>query len=105
MKVALFAWGVLTGWVLGYDSWALRTGRTTMTQWFHQAKRDRRLGWLLYGVWLGLTWHLLAGDRRVLPEHHHNRYVRYHPLWVAHELLRAGQVVVAAVEAVDNPGD
>ena len=94
------------GVVVAYDSWALKTGNETLTGGFARIAEKRvgriPVGITLVGSWLGLTWHLVHGRWRLLPEPWHLRYKRMHPLWRLHDHVQS-QRIVSIVTPIGAP--
>jgi hypothetical protein len=90
-------WGLLAAWVVGYDTWALTKGMQTLSAAFWEAKNRRRLRAVVAFGWLGLTWHLLAGDRQFVNDRYRRWYRQFHPFWVAHDrfVIYADRVTIS----------
>lgn len=89
-RAALLGWVGIVVTVAVTDDHALRHDLETMSSWF------RRHRWVVGPVWAALTWHLVAGDVRILSDVRHGWYVRYHPLWRLVQ-VRGGLVRMADV--------
>ena len=86
-KIAFCGWAAIFAFVVGYDSWALLTKNETLSGAFWRTKRKRTGRVLLGSAWLGLTWHLLFGDKQVLPQEIHLVYAKLHPLYRGRDFL------------------
>lgn len=64
-RPAVVGWTVVAATVAGYDAWALSNDRETLSGAFWRARRHHHGRFLAIGIWIGLTWHLMAGDKRL----------------------------------------
>lgn len=94
---AMWGWAAIGGIVVAYDVWALRTNHETMSRFFWRHRDDPVSRYVGVGAWMGLTWHLLLGDKVLLPPSVHNHYLRLHPLWAANEAIRRRAIAVMAI--------
>lgn len=86
-ETAFIGWLGIAFLVIGYDAWALITKKQTLSSAFWHTQRTSA-GRLLVGLgWGSLTWHLVMGDRQILPDKWNARYKRIHPLWRGRDLL------------------
>lgn len=69
MKVRRSGWGLILAVVAGYDLWALKARRPTLSAEFLEAVRHPRRRWFVIAAWGYLTVHLFG----ILPR-------RYDPL-------------------------
>lgn len=95
--------------VVGYDVWALINNRETLSGAFWRAREHPHARYVTVGIWAGLTWHLLLGDKRLGSPRVSAAYRRSHPLWALNERLKArsGQIYgdrVAVVISADQMG-
>lgn len=94
LSPAAAGWMVCLAVPAAYDAWALATGNETMSRFFWRHRDDRITRFFGVGAWMGLTWHLLLGDKRFLPEPVHNHYLRIHPLWALNGAVKKRAVGV-----------
>lgn len=80
-------WATIGGVVVAYDVWALRKEQETLSACWRRLQLTPAGKVALPVVWLGLTWHLLAGGRPVLPDRHRQWYQRFHPVYRICELF------------------
>lgn len=93
----VFGWAVVTATVVIYDVWAISTDNETLSSAFWRAKQHRLGKVVVGGVWLGLTWHMLVGDHRILPERYHSAYTSLHPLHLGWRKLKERVPILDAV--------
>jgi len=94
----VLGWATVFGTVVAYDLWALSTDKETLSSFFRRSSRNKLGRILVHGSWLGLTWHLMFGEKKFLPPHVRDVYVKYHPAWIIVNNLRTRIVIT------DNPG-
>lgn len=58
----LFGWAVTLGSVVVYDTWAIKSGRPTMSRTLGHYLAHPVLGPVLAGAWSGLSYHLLVEE-------------------------------------------
>lgn len=97
LSPALIGWAGIAALVIGYDTWALLTGKETLSSCYDRLSRTRRGRLLVNGGWTALTWHLWRLRAPLLPEPYHARYRQIHPLWRLHDraVTRANIRIVA----------
>ena len=78
-ETALAGWAAIVGVVVAYDVWAIVSERQTLSSAFWQTQ-DSKYGPVVAALWGGLSWHLIMGNRQVLPDRFHDLYLRVHPL-------------------------
>ena len=78
-ETALAGWLAIVGVVVAYDAWAILTERQTLSSAFWRTQ-ESRYGVAVAALWGGLSWHLIMGNRQVLPDRFHDLYLRVHPL-------------------------
>lgn len=88
-RSAVLGWTAVVATVVGYDVWALVSNRETLSGAFWRARHHPHARYVAVGIWCGVTWHLLLGDKRVASERMSAAYRRSHPLWVLNERLKA----------------
>jgi hypothetical protein len=86
-ETAFAGWAAIATWVIAYDAWAIITKKQTLSAafWHTQERNVGKLAVLL--GWGGLTWHLVMGNKQVLPDKWHEMYLNTHPLWRGRSLL------------------
>jgi hypothetical protein len=87
--------------VVGYDDWALKHGKITLSKYFAEhpseaATIQRRKNWNRINnvLWICLSWHLMHGNRYLLPTRLQPTYRKYHPLWRLHDTVALKPIVV-----------
>jgi hypothetical protein len=75
--------------VVGFDAWALRNGKETLSAYYYRV--TPRL--VVDAFWVGLSWHLVSRGTHILPDRYHAVYKKVHPLWRLHDVA-AGQHVI-----------
>lgn len=79
----LIGWLGIAAIVTIYDGWALRHDRETLSRYYGRVGPRP----VVNALWLGLTWHLIHGDRQLLPANLHAKYRKAHPLWRLHDVV------------------
>lgn len=74
-------WVVIGGVVLIVDAYALKNNKTTISRYAWGMQDHKLARWVFWAGWSGLTWHLVVGDRQILPEKHSTLYRRVHPMY------------------------
>jgi hypothetical protein len=87
LTVAFAGWAAIFAVVVGYDVWALRTERHTLSAAFWHTKKHPVGRSMLAVMWGGLTWHLMFGDRQVAPDRIHVVYEMVHPFYIGRNWL------------------
>ncbi len=87
IETALLGWAAIMAVVIGYDAWALTTGNQTLSKAFWRTSENPAGRVVLAATWGGLTWHLMLGDRQVLPDRYHQLYEKLHPFYIGRSWL------------------
>jgi hypothetical protein len=97
----LLGWLAIGAVVVGYDDWALKHGKITLSKYFAEhpseaATIQRRKNWNRINnvLWICLSWHLMHGNRYLLPTRLQPTYRKYHPLWRLHDTVALKPIVV-----------
>lgn len=105
----LLGWLAIGAVVLGYDDWALRHGKTTLSKYFSvyplegaSPSQQRRWNRINNTLWVCLSWHLMHGNRQLLPPKVQPIYRKYHPLWRLRDTVALRSVTVYDVASVQG---